>query len=240
MASRKEEKERLRQERLERERAAAASAGKRKRLGLIAAAVLGLAALGAVIAVAAGGGGDGGGGSANGGGGGGGDFPKVDVPPRKVEDLEDAAKAAGCVLTEPKNEGAGHTDDDAAKVKYKSNPPTSGEHNPTPAGDGVFPDGAKPERLVHSLEHGRVVFHYAADAPPRVRGALKAVYDEDKAIVALTKNLTDMPYEVAATAWDKLLACKTYNDRVPDALRAFREENRLKGPEFVPNMEPPS
>ena len=231
MASRKEEKERLRQERLERERAAASSKGSRKRLGIIVAAVVALAAIGAIIATAAGGGDEGNGGSKSSGGG---DFPEVSVPARKVEDLQAAAKAAGCVLTEPKNEGAEHVE---TPVKYKSNPPTSGDHNPTPAGDGVFPKGAQTERLVHSLEHGRVIFQWSATAPPNVRGALKAVYDEDKAIVVLTQNKTGMPYQVAATAWDKLLACKTYNDRVPDALRAFREENRLKGPEFVPNME---
>ena len=230
MASRKEEKERLRQERLEREQAAAAASGRRKRVGYVVAAVLGLAAIGAVIAVAAGGGGGGGGG----GGASDATFPDVDVPERKTEDLEAAAKAAACVLTEPKNEGAGHTD---KKVKYKSNPPTSGEHDPTPAGDAVFEKAPATEQLVHSLEHGRVVFQWSPKAPARVRGALKAVYDEDAAIVVLAENGTNMPYEVAATAWDKLLACQKYNDRVPDALRAFRDENRLKGPEFVPNPE---
>ena len=232
MSSRKEEKERLRQERLEREQAAAASAGKRKRLGLIVAAVVAVAALAAVIGVAVSGGDEGGGG-----GNGGGDsalFPDTEVAARKVRDLQDAAEAAGCTLSEPKNEGSEHVE---TKVKYKSNPPTSGNHNPTPAGDGVFEEPAQTEALVHSLEHGRVIFQWGPKASPEVRGALKAVFDEDKAIVVLTQNSTNMPYEVAATAWDKLLACPKYNDRVPDALRAFREENRLKGPEFVPSPE---
>ena len=234
VASRKEEKERLRQERLERERAAQASSGRRKRVGMIVAAIVAVAAVAAIVAVALGGGGD------DGGGGGGGNgstsklFPDVEVPAAKTKDLQAAAKAAGCVLSEPKNEGDDHVEE---QVKYKSNPPTSGNHNPTPAGDGVHETPAQTERLVHSLEHGRVIFQWSAKAPANVRGALKAVFDEDKAIVVLTQNATAMPYQVAATAWDKLLACRTYNDRVPDALRAFREENRLKGPEFVPNME---
>lgn len=232
MASRKEEKERLRQERLEREKAAAASAGRRKRLGLIVAAILGVAALAAVVVVALGGGDEGGGGKGNGSSSS--QFPEVEVPARKVRDLQEAAEAAGCTLTEPKNEGDDHVE---TKVKYKSNPPTSGNHNPTPAGDGLKTEPAQAENLVHSLEHGRVIFQFSKSAPPRVRGAMKAVFDEDDAIVILTENTTGMPYQVAATAWDKLLACRTYNDRVPDALRAFREENRLKGPEFVPNPE---
>lgn len=234
VASRKEEKERLRQERLERERAAQASSERRKRLGMIVAAFVAVAAVAAIVAVALGGGGGGGGGDDGGGGGGGAQFPDVEVPARKTEDLAAAAKAAGCVLSKPKNEGAGHVEE---KVRYKSNPPTSGEHNPTPASDGVHETPAQTEQLVHALEHGRVIFQWSAKAPARVRGALKAVFDEDKAIVVLTQNATGMPYEVAATSWDKLLACRAYNDRVPDALRAFREENRLKAPEFVPNAE---
>lgn len=236
MASRKEEKERLRLERLEREKAAQASAGRRKRLGMIVAGVIAAAALAAVVAVALGGGDDGGGG--NGGGNGGSTYPEgVEVPAREVRDLQDAAKAAGCRLSEPRSEGANHTETDEATVRYRSNPPTSGDHNPTPAGDGAKDEPAKTEQLVHSLEHGRVIFQFADDAPPRVRGALKTVFDEDPAIAILTQNDTNMPYQVAATAWDKLLACPRYNDKVPDALRAFREENRLKGPEFVPNPE---
>ena len=235
MSSRKEEKERLRQERLEREAAAAAAAGKRKRLGLIVAGIVAVAAIAAVIAVGLGGGDDGGGGSGDKDGGNESSlFPETEVPARKIRDLEEAAEAAGCVLSEPKNEGAEHVE---TKVKYKSNPPTSGNHNPTPAGDGVKEEPAEAEALVHSLEHGRVIFQFSEDAPPRVRGALKAVFDEDSAIAILTQNTTNMPFQVAATAWDKLMACRTYNDKVPDALRAFREENRLKGPEFVPNPE---
>jgi len=230
VASRKEEKERLRLERLEREKAAQASAGRRKRLGMIVAGILAAAGLAAVVAVALGGG-DGGGGDR-----GSSDalFPETEVPARKIRDLQDAAKAAGCVLSEPKNEGAEHVD---TPVKYKSNPPTSGNHSATPASDGVHEEPAPSAEILHALEHGRVAFHWSPKAPPRVRGALKAVFDEDPAIAILTQNDTNMPFQVAATAWDKLMACRTYNDRVPDALRAFREENRLKGPEFVPNPE---
>lgn len=234
VASRKEEKERLRQERLEREQALAASAARRKRLGKIVAGVVALASLGAVIAVAVGSGGGGGGGGDGDGGGGSAFFPDTSVPARKVRDLREAASAAGCVLTKPKNEGAGHVE---TKVKYKSNPPTSGEHAPAPASDGAYEEPPATEELVHALEHGRVIFQWNPKAAPKVRGALKSVFDEDKAILVLTQNQTKMPHEVAATAWDRLMACRTYNDKVPDALRAFREENRLKGPEFIPGPE---
>ena len=42
---------------------------------------------------------------------------------------------------------------------------------------------------------------------------------------------------VAATAWQHLLGCKTFNDRTFDALRAFRAQYAGKGPESVPYPE---
>jgi hypothetical protein len=43
-----------------------------------------------------------------------------------------------------------------------------------------------------------------------------------------------MPFAVAATAWDHQLGCPTMNDKVFDAIRAFRTDYIDKGPEIVP------
>jgi hypothetical protein len=43
-----------------------------------------------------------------------------------------------------------------------------------------------------------------------------------------------MKYAVAATTWGQLLGCPRMNDRVFDALRAFRERYIDQGPERVP------
>jgi hypothetical protein len=53
----------------------------------------------------------------------------------------------------------------------------------------------------------------------------------------LTPNTAPMPYQVAASAWGKYVGCPAYNDKVPDAFRAFRDAYRLKGPEYFPNAE---
>jgi hypothetical protein len=232
VASRKEQKERLRRERLEREAAAAASAGRRKRMGYVVAGVLALAAVIALVAVAAGGGG--GSGSKSSGSSGGG-WPSGSVPARKITDIDAAAKAAGCVLQNPKSEGRGHT---TSRQNYKTQPPTSGAHDPVPTSDGAYLKAPSPyEGLVHALEHGRVIIWFKPNAPANVRGALKKLYDEDKALTLLVPNSRPMPYEVAATAWTRLLGCPTWNDKVPDAIRAFRDAYRLKGPEYYPNAE---
>lgn len=227
MASRKEQKEKLRQERLERERAAAAAANRRRRGGYVVAGVVVAAVVVAIAAIALAGG-DGGGSSS-------GSWPSGSVPAQKIKDLDAAVKAAGCVYKKPKSEGAGHT---TKPVQYKSQPPTSGSHNPVPAHDAANLKTPSPyEGLLHALEHSRVVYWFKPNAPASVRGALKALYDEDKPLVVLTPNSRPMPYEVAASAWGRYVGCPSYNDKVPDALRAFRDAFRLKGPEYVPNSE---
>jgi hypothetical protein len=230
MASRKEQKEKLRQERLEREQAAAAAAGRRRRMGYVVAGGLVAAVVVAIAVIALSGGGGGGGGSSASAA----DWPSGSVPKQKISDLDAAVKAAGCVYKTPKNEGAGHTTN---PVKYKSQPPTSGSHNPVPAHDAADLKSVGNEHLVHALEHGRVIYWFKPSASADVKGDLKALYDEDNKLVVLTPNTSPMPYQVAASAWGRFVGCPSYNDKVPDAFRAFRDAYRLKGPEYFPNAE---
>ena len=225
MSSRKEQKQALREERLARESAAAAAARRKRLIGYIAGGVLAGAAVAAiVVALVAGGGG---GGNGNGGG----DFPDGSVPKQRISDLEPAAKAAGCVVQSPRNEGRGHVQ---GPVTYRSNPPTSGNHDQIPANDGAYMESPPKENLVHTLEHGRILIQFRPSVPDEVKGDLKALFDEDPYHMALAPNQTQMPYEVAATAWGQLLGCPQMNDRVFDAIRAFRDRYRDQGPEFVP------
>jgi hypothetical protein len=50
----------------------------------------------------------------------------------------------------------------------------------------------------------------------------------------LFHNQTDMPYAVAATAWDRLIGCRRFNQKTVAALAAFRAEYIDQGPETVP------
>jgi hypothetical protein len=95
---------------------------------------------------------------------------------------------------------------------------------------------------VHTLEHGRVIVWFKPSLPAEQRANLKALFDEDTFQMVLTPNDT-MPYAVAATAWSRepvqlgtgrLLGCDTYNEKIFDAIRAFRDEHRSNGPEPVP------
>jgi Protein of unknown function (DUF3105) len=229
MASRKEQKEKLRQERLERERAAAAAASRRRRMGYVVAGVLVGAVVIAVVAIAFASGGDEEGGSSSAG-----SWPSGSIPGRKTADFDAALKASGCTFKSPKKEGAGHV---TTPVKYKSQPPTSGNHNPVPAHDQAYLNSPGNEHLVHALEHGRVIYWFRPNASAEARGALKKLYDEDNKLVVLTPDTAPMPYEVAVSAWGKLIGCTRYSPKVIDAFRAFRDQYRLKGPEYFPNAE---
>lgn len=236
MASRKEQKEQLRQERLQREEEAKATAARKRMVGYGVAGVLGVGVLIAIVLIVTSAGGGGGGKKAAGSG----DYPSASVPKRKVTDLAKATSAAGCQLKSFKSTGRNHVQ---TKVKYDSNPPTNGNHFPEPAQDGVYTQAPPITQLVHTLEHGRIIMWFKPGAPAKVRGSLKALFDEDPYQMVLTPNTTKMPYQVAASAWGRdpaplgrgyLLACKTYNDRVPDAIRDFRDKHRGNGPEAIP------
>jgi hypothetical protein len=237
VSSRQEEKERRRREREERERAAAAKASNRRRLQLVAGGVLAIAAIAAVIAaiVSSGGGNDSSGQASK-------DLGKASIPARKISDFDQAVKAAGCEYHHYPSEGRTHLASNTATFdKYKTNPPTSGTHRPVPAEDGVYARNNPPakENAVHALEHGRIEIQYAPSVSNHVVAQLNTLFNEPLKGVQgyhelLFQNQTNMPYQVAAVAWTQLLGCKTMNDKVFDAIRAFRDRFVDKGPELIP------
>jgi hypothetical protein len=229
MASRQEEKERRRREREEAERAAAASASRRKRLGAALATVL-AAAVAVIVVLAVASGDDEGANQTIG---------NIAIPPFEVTDVEDAVEAAGCRVQEFPSAGSQHTTE---QVQYRTNPPTSGAHDPVPAEDGIYPAGGAPEveKSVHSLEHGRINIQYRRGTPVETINRLERLVEtfevkgSEGYHALLFENQTNMPAAVAATAWTKSLTCPQMNDQVFDAIRAFWRANADKGPEFIP------
>ena len=103
-----------------------------------------------------------------------------------------------------------------------------------PADDGIYDEAPSTTRLVHSLEHGRVIFQFAPGAKAKLRGQLKALAKEDGRHVILTPNATGMPFLVAATAWRHYIGCVRPSDAMFDALRDFKITYRDQAPEQVP------
>jgi hypothetical protein len=225
MASRREEKERRRKERLEREKALRAQERRRRLYAIVVGGALMVAAVAAIVLVVASGG-DGGGSSDSSG------LPAAtDPPPEKTRNLVSAAAAADCTLRNPPIEGREHTDQ---PVEYKTNPPTSGNHNPQPAADGEYGKDPGTMHLVHSLEHGRVIIQWAPTVPRRRIAQLRGLFEEDPYHLILTPNGTKMPYEVAITAWGHSAGCKKFTNEAFDVFRDFKTRYVDKAPEFVP------
>jgi hypothetical protein len=231
VSSRQEEKERRRRERLEREQAEARRAARRKRLQLAFGVALGLAVIaGVVVAVVVGtGGGNGEPKQAT--------ASKVKLPTQTVSDIKEAAKAAGCTLSNPAFEGADHEQKKFKASDYKTNPPTSGNHTPDWYNDGIYAPGDTPDlgKTVHPLEHGRIEIQYKPGTPKATVDQLEALLAEndDGYHMLLFENTTGMKAQVAATAWTHSLTCPKMNDKVFDAMRTFRARYIDKGPEQV-------
>jgi hypothetical protein len=238
VSHRREQKERLRREREERQRQAQAAQQRKKMVGYGAGALLVLAAVIVLVVVG------------TGGGGGGGSDPQAaqvfpdggSFPQQKVFEVAPAARAAGCTLRDVKATSREHTTSLSVKVKYSTNPPTSGKHYEVPADDGVYGDPPQDEQLVHNMEHGRVIFWVKPSLPEDVRADVRALVEDDPYQMVLVPR-ANMPYAIAATAWDadpapngtgKLMTCDKVTDQTYDALAAFRDEHRSQGPEPIP------
>src|SRR5215216_1858397 len=249
MASRKEEKERLRQQRLAAERAASSTGRRRLIAGYVVAGVLTAAVLAGLVAVIASGGSDGGIDACseahikNSGG----TFKGLEpdcregtTPPQiRIADLQTSADQAGCELRlDLPQEGRTHVPN-SQPVQYKTVPPTSGNHNPVPIDDGAYrtPISSNPEtpgmnirNEVHAMEHGRIEIHYKPSLPEDQQLALKGVFDDDPNGMLLYPD-ANMPYDVAVTAWTNEAVCPQYNEAALDMIRNFRDTYRGNGPE---------
>jgi Protein of unknown function (DUF3105) len=224
MSSRQEEKERRKQEREAREAAAAAKA-KRTRLLQIVGGVVVACAVAAGVGVAV-----------SNGGGGGGDGDVDDAQ------LRTAARAAGCVYRAFPSEGREHVTEERTEADYKTNPPTSGPHNPTPAPDGLYAPGNEPRiaNWVHTLEHGRVLFQYRPGTDQQTVTQLENLFNEDVEgsgdayHSVLMRNNSKMPFQVAAVSWQHYMGCREFTPQAINALRKFRQGRIDKAPEIVP------
>lgn len=140
------------------------------------------------------------------------------------------------------------------KVKYNSNPPTSGDHYATWAKSGVHDEPTEDEYLVHSLEHGYVIISYncenktQATALKKDTNVTSAPGEEEfnKDCVLLVEDLKEkvkkdswkliliprpnLDTDFALTAWGRIDKFNTKDasmERVNNFIDAFRN----RGPE---------
>jgi hypothetical protein len=216
-------------------RASTPEEDRKRLLILVAIAAAGLLALGAVVAFLAFGTGGGGAGDS--------------------ESFAQKMSAAGYTYkTYPGlRNNSNHTDvaSPDSKVKWNSNPPTSGPHYGQWAVWNFYDSPVPLTMSTHNLEHGGIVIHYGPQLPQSEVSKLREFYNEDPNAM-LVAPLPTAGNKVIASAWyydeskqsdrsyfgegEQITATKVDED----ALKAFRDEFRYKGRERIPaeNLQP--
>ncbi|MFQ5785454.1 MAG: DUF3105 domain-containing protein [Alphaproteobacteria bacterium] len=149
---------------------------------------------------------------------------------REAAFLEHARRGAGAIesLARRADEGRSHLAP-GESVRYVSDPPTSGAHDPEPIDPGVYRNVQARDKLVHSLEHGMIVVYY--DKPEQsaweTLDAWAALYDAPWSGIVLAPR-PGLGEALILTAWRRMLRQKTFD---PDAAAAFIDAYRGRGPE---------
>ncbi|MBM3359743.1 MAG: DUF3105 domain-containing protein [Betaproteobacteria bacterium] len=114
-------------------------------------------------------------------------------------------------------------------VRYRTDPPTSGPHDPVATVPGFYDRVQAPEKLVHALEHGNIVIYY--DRPdPAVLDTLKEWARRHR---GTWDGVVVTPYPglkraVILTAWQHRLRLEEFDAAAADA---FMDQFRGRGPE---------
>lgn len=127
------------------------------------------------------------------------------------------------------DEGAVHLEE-GTRVTYGTNPPTSGNHWPTPVLDGLYDKVQPDEGLVHSLEHGRVWISYQPDISQNVIDEIKELAEGRIRIIVTPRAANET--DIALAAWTRLDTFDLENGELDkNRILDFIERYDDKGPE---------
>lgn len=166
----------------------------------------------------------------------------IEPPELEELDLQKAARAAGCELRlRLPDEGHEHISASAPVPRYKTKPPTSGDHIDEQQADGAYRETPPAISVVHSLEHGRLAIQYRPDLPEHAQLELIGLFSTMYGGALLFPN-PHMPYKVVATTWTNRLGCSSYHHlRTLAAIEAFGKGTWGKfGGEPVLGLKPAS
>ncbi|HMN63225.1 MAG TPA: DUF3105 domain-containing protein [Anaerolinea sp.] len=132
-----------------------------------------------------------------------------------------------------------HIPTDSVPGPYNSNPPAGGAHYPIDFTEHFYQESelaslpAHPEGyLVHSLEHGYVIFWYNCQAAntncDSLKQTIQSVMDQTGGKKMIAFPWTSMDVPLAMTSWGRIMKFQT-----PDAavMKKLVESNRYKAPE---------
>jgi hypothetical protein len=146
----------------------------------------------------------------------------------------DASKTAGCSAVRTVAPYQPETDDRAhigvggsyaslpPLSTYRSIPPTSGPHNQTPLGSGVYSSPPPIDQAIHSLEHGATIVWYAPDVTGNELSRIETFYRRGSVGSRVIVAPYDYPdqgaagslpsgIEMALVSWHHLETCARAN-----------------------------
>lgn len=133
----------------------------------------------------------------------------VTLPPVESTELEQAALQGRCRLS-------------TARAGEQLNPPVDGAASARPAQPGVYEKPLATASLVAAQRKGIVVVQFRAGLPDTSRRQLEQLQAAVPRGTIIVPNATRMPFEVAVTAYRRLLGCPHFSAAVVDAVQLFR------------------
>ena len=142
----------------------------------------------------------------------------VTVPPVEETKLDQAAFAAGCELRR-------------ARPHEQLNPPVVGPASGRSARGGYYDEAPDSASLVAALRRGVIVIQFRSGVDEERLDELRDLQEALPVGTIVTPNETGMPYEVAVTAYRRLLGCGHLTDATIDAVQLFRGRYVGSGPD---------
>jgi hypothetical protein len=111
------------------------------------------------------------------------------------------------------------------------NPPADGPAGGRPARPGFYDTPVASAQLGAAVRRGIIVIQYRAGLGDDGIDALKNLQTAFPNGTIVAPNATRMHFEVAVTAYRRLLGCRQFSPRVLDAIQLFRGRFLGSGPE---------
>jgi hypothetical protein len=147
-----------------------------------------------------------------------GDDDTVSVPPVLETELAQAAGRGRCELRR-------------ATAGEQLNPPVDGPADAAPARPGLYDEPVASAALTAAMRHGIVVIQFRPGLEGDRLDELETLQAAVPAGTIVAPNATGMKFELAVTAYRRLLACPRFTTQALDAVQLFRGRFIGSGPD---------